>query len=337
MQWLLGVDDARVDKTFPTGSNQFAVHLVEGWESPTAWNQSNATAGNRTIHAYSNAPLVDLFVNRQWQGSRSIQPMVQGDGGSYAEWRDVPWEPGTLKAVARLPKKDAVSPGVVVATDTRHTADPKASKLVLSLDCPSLHTGTGHSLFLDGQDVALVRASVVDDQGELVVVAAAASSLPQPPNITFQILSGPGRIQGTANGDPSSYQPRDVAHQTAYHGLARAVVRVTSRAGLEEWTQRWLDLVDPSDGVDMDLKDDSTYKGMATATDDILMQATAPGFAPSNVLTIPTSIDPADQVLAVAERLAGQPVDFFGGDRNNDLDDSMKQMEEDALLEANWS
>jgi hypothetical protein len=37
--------------------------------------------------------------------------------------------------------------------------------IVLSLDAPSLATGTGSAVYLDGEDVAAVRATVVDTNG----------------------------------------------------------------------------------------------------------------------------------------------------------------------------
>ena len=41
-------------------------------------------------------------------------------------------------------------------------------------------------------------------------------------NITFSVVSGPGRIWTTHNGDPANDHPRDVSWVPAYHGLARA-------------------------------------------------------------------------------------------------------------------
>ena len=43
----------------------------------------------------------------------------------------------------------------------------------------------------------------------------------------------------------------------------------------------------------------------------IVVEASSPGFAPVQI-SIPTSMDAADSVMAIAEAAAGQPVDFFG-------------------------
>ena len=286
-QWLLGVADGRIDKPFQTKGGH-EVHIVESWESPDNWNSTKGKT-TKNIHAYANAPFIELFVNGKSQGQRRVVPMVMGNEGSYAEWLDAPWEAGTLTAVARAPN------GSVVAKTTQIT-NTRASALVLSLDCPSETTGTGAALFLDGQDVALVRATVVDSNGRMMHLATN--------NITFTVLSGPGKIQGTANGDPKSYQPHTSRSQTAYHGLVRAVVRVTSIAGLPLREKELLQSVHSPEKFEMmgpSMWDD----------EDIVIEATSPGFKPVQ-LRIPTSTDASfASVLAVAAASASKPVDFF--------------------------
>jgi Glycoside hydrolase family 2 C-terminal domain 5/Domain of unknown function (DUF4982)/Glycosyl hydrolases family 2, TIM barrel domain len=309
-QWLLSKSDDRVDKPFITNGTH-EVYLVESWESPDSWN---STRGNttRTVHAYSNAPYVELYVDGKSQGMRRIVPMVMGDGGSYAEWEFVQWhQPGTLTAVARMPNGRAVA-------ETSRTTNTVATSLVLSLDAPSESTGTGRALFLDGQDVALVRASIVDASGRVSHLSTA--------NVTFAVISGPGMILGTANGDPSSYQPHTSSSQTAYHGLVRAVVRVTSIAGLSDHERNLLRVLDvqaissssrekhtshqSSDSKDLNNRIPYSYPSL-TDDDDIVIEASSPGFD-SVQLRIPTSTDASvASVFAVATAAAGRPVDLF--------------------------
>mmetsp|Transcript_13907 Transcript_13907/g.24923 ORF Transcript_13907/g.24923 Transcript_13907/m.24923 type:complete len:387 (+) Transcript_13907:74-1234(+) len=291
-QWLLdGNTSNSTDKPFPTdGMNQ--VHIVESWESPNNWNE---TRGNKTrsIHAYSNAPVIELLLNGKSQGSRSVHRMVHSNNPTYAEWEKVPWEAGELTAVARL--KD----GTVVAKATKAT-NTEASRLELALDCPSPMTGTGDSLFLDGQDVALIRATIVDSIGQTVHFSTH--------NVTFKVLNGPGVIVGTANGDSKSYQPHDSSSQTAFHGLVRAVVRVTSMAGLSKREKILLQEID---------RPSFAFKPVVLLSedaDDIVVEASTPGLAPSQ-LVIPTSTNKKDSVLSVASHGAGKPVDFFNGNK----------------------
>lgn len=227
-------------------------------------------------------------MNEESQGSLPVYPMVQG-GGSYAEFNNVTWKPGTLKAVAHSTNHTEL------ASTVRRTSG-KATRLTLNLDCPSKATGTGEALLLDGQDVALVRASVVDDSGQVVHMATN--------NITFSVLSGPGLLLGTGNGDAKSYEPNNAAWHSAYHGLVRAVVRVTSTAALSEQEQMLLQLIDSGgEGLSYEqILDDR----------DIVIEARSIGFD-SVRLTIPTSTDASKaSVLSVAKASAGKVVNFFG-------------------------
>jgi hypothetical protein len=58
----------------------------------------------------------------------------------------------------------------------------------LSLDAPHASTGTGKAVYLDGEDVALVRATVVDAAGVVVHDSTA--------NVTFSVSAGPARVLG---------------------------------------------------------------------------------------------------------------------------------------------
>ena len=143
-QWLLTAPDGG-DKPFAT-RGEHEVYVVESWEPPSTFDggdddddgRTSRRHTSRTVHAYSSAPRVELLVNGQSQGSRGIVPMRQGPG-SYAEWREVPFETGTLTAVAT----DAS--GAVVATAVRHTNSHKAA-LLLGIDAPHESTGTGSRL-----------------------------------------------------------------------------------------------------------------------------------------------------------------------------------------------
>jgi Domain of unknown function (DUF4982)/Glycoside hydrolase family 2 C-terminal domain 5 len=258
---------------------------VESWESPDSWNK---TKGNkrRTIHIYSSAPKVELFLNGKSQGTQSVARMTSNPG-TYAEF-EVPWIPGELKAIATSQNGTAVA-----QTVKRTNTHPNA--LVLSLDCPAIATGTGKALYLDGQDVALVRATIVDSLGQAMHMSTH--------NVTFAILSGPGRIVGTANGDSKSYQPHTSSWQSAYHGLVRAVIQVTSLAALQPTIANLLQ--------DVDRLSLSSWQYPSLDDDaDIILEATTPGL-PKATLRIPTSVDPNDSVLSVAAAGAGVPVDFF--------------------------
>jgi len=285
-QWLLSVPDGP-DKTFATGGAH-EVYIVESWEGPDSFPE---THGNKTraIHAYTSAPFAELFVNDRSQGVRRVRSMLQARG-SYAEWHAVPWEAGTLTAVGRD------KTGNIVAQDVRHTNGPAAS-LTLSIDVPSIATGTGAAVVLDGQDVALLHASVVDATGHVVHLASH--------NITFRVVSGPGIIQGTHNGNPRSQQANNKPWHLAYHGLVRAVVRVTSVSGRSAHERALASRID--------IQGPMSLEGMAkqdVLEGPIVVEASSPGFDAVNV-SIPVSTEfSIDGVLKVAEAMKGKPVDL---------------------------
>ena len=308
-QWLLTAPDG-ADKTFATrGEHQ--VYIVESWEPPSAFDddddddddgggggggggRTSRRRTSRTVHAYSSAPRVELLVNGQSQGSRGIVPMRRGPG-SYAEWLEVPFEAGTLTAVAT----DAA--GAVVATAARHTNTHKAA-LQLGIDAPHQSTGTGSTLLLDGQDAALLRATVLDANGRQMMRAT--------DTVTFRIVSGPGRVQGTHNGDPHAHVPNNSPWHPAYHGLARAVVRVTSvaaRSSMERAALARIDVHGPmAVGEQAEQVDQAT-----SATDPIVVEASAPGLAPARISIAVSTDASAHGILAVAVAAAGKQVDFF--------------------------
>merc|ERR1711862_588152 len=78
--------------------------------------------------------------------------------------------------------------------------------------------GTGSALVADGEDVAMIRAELLDVQGNLVTQDASAFT-----NVNFSIVSGAGRLIATHSGNPAVQTRGSVI--AAYHGLARAFVR----------------------------------------------------------------------------------------------------------------
>ena len=286
-QWLLTIED-NPDKTFPT-NNSHEVLLVESWESPDSFP---STKGNtsRDIHAYSNAPFIELLVNGKSQGRRSVIPMRQGPG-SYAEWLSVPWEAGTITAIARDAHGNEVA-------RTSKTTNGKAAKLSLTIDAPSVATGTGSAVLFNGQDAALLRGAIVDDAGRVMHLATN--------NITFRVVSGPGRIQGTANGDPHCHEPLNAPWNSAYHGLVRAVVRVTGTAARDEKEKALLGTIDHEGPMVANAPELSVGDDVP-----IVVEASSPGFAPVQI-EIKTSTDSsAHSVYASAAAAAGKPVNFF--------------------------
>ena len=94
-----------------------------------------------------------------------------------------------------------------------------ATKLVLRPD--------RQGIAADGQDVSVIAVEVVDAKGRPVPTASN--------DVTFKI-TGPGRLIGLGNGDPSCHEPDKPASpiegkRSAFNGLCMAFVQAFKQAG----------------------------------------------------------------------------------------------------------
>lgn len=252
--------------------------------------------GTMTVHVYSDLPVVELLVNGVSKGEQSMlnpQFTPTATAKSWAQWDKIHFEEGNLTAVA----KDSTS-GAPLATHTVLTSGPAAA-IALSLDAPSVKTGTGSALLLDGQDAGLVRATIVDAKGNLVADAQH--------NVSFEIVTGPGRIIGAHNGNPQCHEPNQVAWHSAYHGLVRAIVMTTEDKSSPSWHRERLQEIDIEAGTQTRIATKTGDDAIDNVAVPIVLQATAPGLSTATI-TIPTSTDVADGVMHVAAASAGKPV-----------------------------
>jgi beta-galactosidase len=161
--------------------------------------------------AYSNAEEVELFLNGRSQGrKRKGEPFVMPVGQKISDdlrfttkyrlvW-EVPYAPGTLKAVAYTAGKE-------VATTEVKTAGP-AARLRLQPDRARIHA--------DGEDLSFVTVRVEDAAGTLV---------PDADHLVRFAVEGAGRIAAVDNGNAASLEPFQADHRKAFSGLALLVVR----------------------------------------------------------------------------------------------------------------
>jgi beta-galactosidase len=74
----------------------------------------------------------------------------------------------------------------------------------------------------DGEDVSIVNVEVVDAKGRVMPVAS---------NEVSFTLTGPGRIIGVGNGDPSCHEPDKGEKRSAFNGLCMAIVQSLKEPG----------------------------------------------------------------------------------------------------------
>jgi beta-galactosidase len=160
-------DDAWYLKSWWT--NTPVVHILPHW------NWAGKEGQNIKVWVYSNCTEVELFLNKKSLGKKTM-PV-----NSHLEWQ-VPYTPGTLEAVG-------YTDGKKITTDNvKTTGEPAA--IALSADKPAIKA--------DKEDIAMVTIQV-NDKNKLRVPIADN-------DITFSI-SGPGKIIGVGNGNPTSLEP----------------------------------------------------------------------------------------------------------------------------------
>jgi len=182
------------------------------------WNWTGHEGKNIPVMAYTNAEAVELFLNGKSLGKkgRFSEPVdipvgsnVSPDKNFYTKYRllwQVPYEPGTLKAIA-------YSSGKEVAAEEVHTAGAPA-KIALAPDRKVIHA--------DGDDLSFVTVRIEDKDGNLC---------PSADNLVHFGVTGAGEIQAVDNGNAATVEPFHADHRTAFSGLALLIVRSQNRPG----------------------------------------------------------------------------------------------------------
>jgi beta-galactosidase len=168
------------------------LHVFPHWN----WEQGKAV----DIWAYFNTEEVELFLNGKSLGAKR----KSGDD-LHVVWR-VPYEPGTLKAIAR-------TGGKALLTREIRTAE-KPSKILLIADRKIIKA--------DGTDLSFVTVKVIDENGTLV---------PNADNLIKFELSGEGFIAAVDNGSQTSHEPFKANYRKAFKGICLAIIQSKEKVG----------------------------------------------------------------------------------------------------------
>jgi beta-galactosidase len=156
------------------------------------------------VWCQSNCDKVELLLNGVSLGLKEVPRY------GHVEWK-VSYAPGHLDA-------RGYKNGQVIIQDRVETTG-SAAQLVLAPDRKIISA--------DGKDVTVIAVSVRDDHGRLV---------PAADNEVHFKVTGPGRILGVGNGDPSSHEPDKANKRRAFNGLCLLLVQSTGKRGTVQVT-----------------------------------------------------------------------------------------------------
>jgi beta-galactosidase len=162
------------------------------------WNWPGREGQEIPVWVHSNCQEVELFLNGVSQGKQTVKPY------HHLEWK-VKYAPGKLVA-------KGLRNGKPIEAVVETTGAPAAIRL----------TADRSSLIANNTDLAVVNVAIIDAQGRGVPVADN--------HITFT-LTGPAKLIGVGNGDPSSHEPDKASSRSAFNGLAQAIVQTTMKGG----------------------------------------------------------------------------------------------------------
>ena len=163
------------------------------------WNWPGYEGKKIAVWVYSNLEKVELFLNGQSLGAKDVKK------DSHVAWV-VDYAPGSIEA-------HGFKDGRQVMTTRRDTTGP-AAKLVLSPDRDSLSA--------DGEDVAMFAVEVQDSSGRTVPITD---------NLISFRVTGPARLIGVGNGDPTDQSSDKGNSRKAFSGYCMALVQTGKTPG----------------------------------------------------------------------------------------------------------
>jgi beta-galactosidase len=163
------------------------------------WNWPGYEGKEIAVWVYSNLDSVELLLNGKSLGAKEVKK------NSHVAWI-VTYTPGSLEA-------RGFKGGRQVMTTRRDTTGVPA-KLVLHPDRDSISA--------DGEDVAMFAVEVQDSQGRIVPVTENL--------ITFRV-TGPARLLGVGNGDPTDQAADKATSRKAFSGYCMAIIQSEKSAG----------------------------------------------------------------------------------------------------------
>lgn len=178
--------------------------IVVGQASYTDhWNRT--VGADYDIYTYTNADEVELQLNGRSLGVKKNPAETNHRNRIY--WGRIPYEPGTLQAIART------STGTVVAKHSIETTG-QAVRLIAEPENPTWRA--------NGMDLQYIKVYAVDQKGRKVATA----------NHRIRVkVSGAARMIALDNGNHASNDLFDVSEKNLYQGYALLILRSDRQVG----------------------------------------------------------------------------------------------------------
>ncbi|MBR1933538.1 MAG: DUF4982 domain-containing protein [Prevotella sp.] len=192
------------------------IHLLPHWSWGThkapnlAQKQGERTGMVTPVYCYTDYPEAELFVNGKSQGRISKNPGQRLDRYRL-RWNDVKYEPGELRVVVY--DKEGKNCGEQVV---------KTAGKPARLQTEVWTQSDAATLKADGDDLAFVTVSLVDENGTLIPDAA--------DQLRFEV-EGTGTFRAVCNGDATSLEPFTQPTMKLFSGQLVVVVQAAKQAG----------------------------------------------------------------------------------------------------------
>ncbi|MCU0455143.1 MAG: DUF4982 domain-containing protein [Bacteroidales bacterium] len=157
-----------------------------------------------SVNAFSNCEEVELFINGRSLGSRKMSDFQN----RTITW-EIPFEKGTLRAVARNKGTEAAK------YEIKTTSTPA----VIAAACNET------VLKADRKDISHIRVTICDENGSTVYNAA---------NEIMCEVTGPARVIGMEDSNPSNLEDYKDNRQHAFHGKLLVYLQSTGKTGKVE-------------------------------------------------------------------------------------------------------
>ena len=178
------------------------LHVFPHWNLPAGQEEGQLI----DIWAYYNhADEVELFLNGESQGVKQ-----KGEDDFHVMWR-LEFTPGTVEVVSRKDGQEVLKKSLKTA------GEPAKLELVADRDV----------ITADGDDLSYVTVNVLDADGNIVPYATDL--------VQFEV-SGPGKIVGVDNGDPTSHLSLKGNKMNAMAGKCLAIIQSSKKTGAIELT-----------------------------------------------------------------------------------------------------